>query len=42
MPSDSFSINYTKIASEFTQQNSDSTKKGTASFGWDLATNKAA
>jgi type VI secretion system secreted protein Hcp len=42
VPSDSFSVNFTKIASEFTQQNADSTKKGTASFGWDLSTNKAA
>lgn len=42
MPSDSFSLNFTKITSEFTQQNADSTKKGTATFGWDLATNKAA
>jgi type VI secretion system secreted protein Hcp len=42
MPSDSFSLNFTKIKSEFTQQNADSTKKGTASFGWDLETNKAA
>ena len=39
VPSDSFSINFTKIQSEFTQQNADSSKKGTASFGWDLATN---
>ena len=38
-PSDSFSINFTKITSEFTQQNADSSKKGTASFGWNLATN---
>ena len=42
MPVDSFTLNFTKIASEFTQQNADSTKKGTASFGWDLMTNKAA
>ena len=42
VPSDSFSINFTKIKTEFTQQNADSTKKGTADFGWDLATNKAA
>lgn len=42
VPSDSFSLNFTKITSEFTQQNADSTKKGTATFGWDLATNKAA
>ena len=42
IPSDSFSLNYTQIKSEFTQQNPDSTKKGTASFGWNLETNKAA
>ena len=42
MPSDSFSLNFTKIKSEFTQQNADSTMAGTASFGWDLTTNKAA
>lgn len=42
MPSDSFSINYTKIKSQFTQQNPDSTEKGKADFGWDLETNKAA
>lgn len=42
MPADSFSLNFTKITSEFTQQNADSTKKGTATFGWDLTTNKAA
>ncbi len=41
-PSDSFSLNFTKITSEYTQQNPDSTKKGTATFGWDLETNKAA
>lgn len=41
-PADSFSLNFTKITSEFTQQNADSTKKGVATFGWDLATNKAA
>jgi type VI secretion system secreted protein Hcp len=41
IPSDSFAINYTKIKSEFTQQNPDSTKKGVAPFGWDLEANKA-
>ncbi|WP_347557938.1 type VI secretion system tube protein Hcp [Robbsia sp. KACC 23696] len=39
---DSLSINYTKITTEFTQQSTDSTKKGTAQFGWDLTTNVAA
>jgi type VI secretion system secreted protein Hcp len=42
LPSDALSINYTQIKSEFTQQNPDSTKKGTASFGWNIETNKAA
>ncbi|MFM2065535.1 MAG: hypothetical protein RLZZ584_444 [Pseudomonadota bacterium] len=42
IPSDSFSLNYTQIKMDFTQQNPDSTKKGTANFGWNLATNKAA
>jgi type VI secretion system secreted protein Hcp len=40
--SDSFTLNFTKVTSEYTQQNTDSTKKGNASFGWDLATNTAA
>ncbi len=38
---DSLSINYTAITTEFTQQNDDSTKKGTSTFGWSLAENKA-
>jgi len=42
VPTDSFSLNFTKITSEFTQQASDSLKKGTSTFGWDLETNKAA
>lgn len=42
IPMDSFSLNFTKITQDFTQQNPDSTKKGTANFGWDLVTNKAA
>jgi type VI secretion system secreted protein Hcp len=37
--SDSFTLNFTKITAEYTQQNTDSTKKGTAPFGWDLSTN---
>ncbi len=41
-PTDSFSLNFTQIKTFFTQQNSDSTKKGTADFGWDLKTNAAA
>jgi type VI secretion system secreted protein Hcp len=42
IPSDSLSLNFTKIKMDFTQQNSDSTKKGNSSFGWDLETCKAA
>ena len=42
IPMDSFSLNFTKITQDFTQQKSDSTKQGTANFGWDLETNKAA
>lgn len=42
IPMDSFSLNFTKIKQTFTQQKSDSTKQGTADFGWDLETNKAA
>jgi len=42
IPADSFSLNFTKITMDYTQQKSDSTKKGTANFGWDLETNKAA
>ena len=41
-PSDSFSLSYTKITSVYTQQSQDSTKKGSASFGWDLVKNIAA
>lgn len=41
IPSDSFSINFSKITLDFTQQKKDSTEKGTASFNWDLSTNKA-
>ncbi|OXJ22626.1 virulence factor secretion apparatus protein [Burkholderia sp. HI2714] len=40
-PNDSMSIHFTKLATVYTQQNVDSTKKGTASFGWDLAKNNA-
>jgi type VI secretion system secreted protein Hcp len=42
VPQDTFSLNFTKITQDFTQQKSDSTKKGTANFGWDLETNMAA
>jgi type VI secretion system secreted protein Hcp len=41
-PQDSFSLNFTGIKTYFTQQASDSTKKGTADFGWDLKQNAAA
>ena len=41
-PNDSFSLNYTTITQVYTQQNKDSTKKGSAGFGWDLVNNKAA
>jgi len=41
-PSDSFALAYTGIKTYFTQQNPDSTKKGTADFGWDLTLNHAA
>jgi len=36
MPSETFTINFTTITSQVTQQNTDSTKKGVAPFGWDL------
>lgn len=42
VPVDTFTLNFTKIVSDFTQQNADSTKKGVTNFGWDLQTNKAA
>jgi type VI secretion system secreted protein Hcp len=38
---DNVTINFSKITTVYTQQSIDSTKKGTASFGWDLAANKA-
>lgn len=38
---DNFSLNYTTITCEFTQQNPDSTAKGTAQFGWNLTDNTA-
>lgn len=37
---DSFTLHFTGFESEYTQQNIDSTKKGTAAFGWDVAKNK--
>ncbi len=41
LPQESFTINFTSITSQFTQQNADSTKKGVSPFGWDLKENKA-
>jgi len=41
-PSDSFSLNYTTITQVYSQQSQDSTKKGSAGFGWDLVKNIAA
>ncbi|CAB3872680.1 Hcp family type VI secretion system effector [Achromobacter anxifer] len=39
--SDSFSLCFSKISIEYTQQAAAGNKAGTASFGWDLATNKS-
>ena len=36
IPHESFSIHFTSITSQVTQQNTDSTKKGVSPFGWDL------
>lgn len=41
IPSDSFSINFTKITGTFTQQNPDASKKGTSTWNWDLALTKS-
>jgi type VI secretion system secreted protein Hcp len=41
IPNDSFSINFTKIAAEFTQQKTDSTAKGKGTWNWNLETMKA-
>jgi len=41
MPSDSFSINFTALKCDFTQQQSDSTKKGTGTWNWSLENMKA-
>jgi type VI secretion system secreted protein Hcp len=38
---DSVTLHFTAITSTYTQQNIDSTKKGSASFGWDLSVNAA-
>lgn len=41
IPNDSFAINFTKIKADFTQQNIDSTSKGTGTWNWNLETMKA-
>jgi type VI secretion system secreted protein Hcp len=41
IPSDSFTINFTKIKCDYTQQQSDSTAKGTGTWNWNLETMKA-
>lgn len=41
IPADSFSINFTKIKADFTQQKTDSTAKGTGTWNWNLETMKA-
>jgi type VI secretion system secreted protein Hcp len=38
IPNDMFSLNFTKIEANFTQQNADSTAKGTGTWNWNLAT----
>lgn len=38
IPNDSFSINFTKIEANFTQQQTDSTSKGTGTWNWNLET----
>jgi type VI secretion system secreted protein Hcp len=41
IPQDSFTINFTKIKCDFTQQKSDSTAKGTGTWNWNLETMKS-
>jgi type VI secretion system secreted protein Hcp len=41
VPNDSFSINFTKIKADFTQQKTDSTAKGKGTWNWNLETMKA-
>ncbi|WP_426161786.1 Hcp family type VI secretion system effector [Pseudoduganella sp. R-34] len=41
IPADAFSINFTKIKADFTQQKTDSTAKGTGTWNWNLETMKA-
>jgi type VI secretion system secreted protein Hcp len=41
IPNDSFSINFTKIVANFTQQKTDSSAKGVGTWNWNLETMKA-
>ena len=41
VPSDSFTINFTKIKCDYTQQQADSTAKGTGTWNWNLETMKS-
>lgn len=41
IPVDTFSIHFTKIKADFTQQKTDSTAKGTGTWNWNLETMKA-
>jgi type VI secretion system secreted protein Hcp len=41
IPNDSFSINFTKIEANFTQQQTDSSAKGTGTWNWNLETMKS-
>lgn len=41
IPSDSFSLNFTKIKCDYTQQKSDSTPNGTGTWNWNLENMKA-
>ena len=41
IPSDTFALSFTKIKCDYTQQQSDSTAKGTGTWNWNLETMKA-
>lgn len=41
LPMDNFSISFSKIKCEFTQQQSNSAKKGTGTWNWNVATMKS-
>jgi type VI secretion system secreted protein Hcp len=41
VPSDSFTINFTKIKADYTKQKADSTQAGTGTWNWNLETMKA-